>query len=127
LFVSGAQLTFPDDAQTPVSAEIDFSSPVADGQLHASLDWRRTADEEWAITVRTADGQEVQLADGGARLLVEGAEQVGHGIGEYAGIYARFVQLIDERRSDVDVAPLRLVADCLLIGSRGTVEWNPSD
>ena len=31
---------------------------------------------------------------------------------------AQFVDLIDERRSLVDVAPLRLVADCLLVGSR---------
>jgi hypothetical protein len=30
--------------------------------------------------------------------------------------------LIDERRSHVDVAPLRLVADCLLGGSRREVE-----
>jgi hypothetical protein len=32
------------------------------------------------------------------------------------------VQLIDERRSEVDVAPLRLVADCLLAGRRVAVE-----
>jgi hypothetical protein len=30
--------------------------------------------------------------------------------------------LIDERRSLVDVAPLRLVADCLLVGGRRVVE-----
>jgi len=30
--------------------------------------------------------------------------------------------LLDERRSLVDVAPLRLVADCLLVGARRTVE-----
>ena len=36
------------------------------------------------------------------------------GPGEYPDIYRTFVDLIDERRSLVDVAPLRLVADCLL-------------
>jgi len=44
------------------------------------------------------------------------------GAGEYPDIYAKFVDLIDERRSLVDVAPLRLVADCLLVGRRTTVD-----
>ena len=29
---------------------------------------------------------------------------------------------VDERRSQVDVVPLRLVADCLLVGRRNIVE-----
>jgi D-galactose 1-dehydrogenase len=37
---------------------------------------------------------------------------------EYPAIYRRFAELIDRRESDVDVSPLRLVADCLLVGSR---------
>ena len=37
-------------------------------------------------------------------------------MGEYPSLYAHFVDLIDNRRSDFDVAPLRLVADCLLVG-----------
>ena len=45
-----------------------------------------------------------------------------NGIGEYPDIYRTFVDLIDERRSLVDVAPLRLVADCLLVGGRKVVE-----
>jgi hypothetical protein len=43
-------------------------------------------------------------------------------MGEYPDIYRTFVDLIDERRSLVDVAPLRLVADCLLAGSRKSVD-----
>lgn len=125
LFVRQAQLSFPNDAQTPVAAEIDFTSPVADGPLHCSLDWRRSEGEEWTITIRTAEGSEVRLEGGGGRLLVDGAEQAAHGLGEYPDIYARFVQLIDERQSLVDVAPLRLVADCLLLGSRETVGSTP--
>lgn len=121
LFASRALLSFPEDAQTAIAAEIDFASPVADGPLHCSLDWRRTEGEEWTIAMRTADGVEVRLEQGGAKLLVDGAEQPAQGIGEYPDIYRRFVQLIDERQSDVDVAPLRLVADCLLLGRRETV------
>ena len=95
---------------------------VADGPLRCSLDWHRTEGEEWTIAIRTADGIELRLEDGGSRLLLDGAEQPTERTGEYPDIYARFVDLIDERRSQVDVAPLRLVADCLLVGRRRTVE-----
>jgi hypothetical protein len=97
-------------------------SPEADGPLGASLDWRRSEGEEWTITFETADGTSVRLEDGGARLIVDGETSADSGVGEYPGIYRTFVDLIDERRSLVDVAPLRLVADCLLVGSRSSVE-----
>ena len=48
--------------------------------------------------------------------------QADDGTGEYPDIYRTFVDLIDERRSLVDVAPFRLVADCLLVGRRTSVE-----
>jgi hypothetical protein len=62
------------------------------------------------------------LENGGSKLIIDGREQADDGIGEYPDIYRTFVDLIDERRSLVDVAPLRLVADCLLVGSRTMVE-----
>ena len=122
LFVRSAQLYFPENAQTPIAAQIEFSSNVADGPLSASLDWRRSEGEEWTITVHTADGLDLRLEGGGSRLLIDGAEQPAEHFGEYPDIYRRFVDLIDERRSEVDVAPLRLVADCLLVAGRITVE-----
>src|SRR5207253_9713529 len=42
LFVKSAELEVPANAQTPIAADIVFSSPEADGPLHASFDWRRT-------------------------------------------------------------------------------------
>ena len=47
---------------------------------------------------------------------MNGEAQTDDGMGEYPDIYRTFVDLIDERRSLVDVAPFRLVADCLLLG-----------
>jgi predicted dehydrogenase len=122
LFVRSAELSFPENAQTPIAAEVTFASPEADGPLSASLDWRRTEGEEWTITIETSDGAQVRLEDGGAKLILNGAATGDSGIGEYPDIYRTFVDLIDERRSLVDVAPLRLVADCLLVGSRTIVE-----
>ena len=125
LFVEKAALSYPKGSQTPVAAEIAFASPVADGSLSCSLDWRKPDGEEWTIDVRTAGGERLVLTDGGAKLAVDGTEQRASGPGEYTEIYARFAQLIDERRSDVDVRPLRLVADCLLVGSRESVDAIP--
>lgn len=122
LFVQSAELSVPQNAQTPIAAEISFYSPQADGPLSASLDWRRMEGEEWTITVETADGTRVRLEDGGARLILNGEASTDSGIGEYPDIYRTFVDLIDERKSLVDVAPLRLVADCLLVGGRSLVE-----
>lgn len=126
LFVSKAELHYPQDAQTPIAAEIEFASPAADGPLQCSLDWRRSEGEEWTIAVRTADGLQLRLENGGSRLLVGGQETATGGTGEYPDLYARFVDLIDERHSQVDLAPLRLVADCLLAGRRHMVESAPA-
>ena len=114
LFVESAELHVPANAQTPIAADIVFSSPEADGPLTASLDWRRSEGEEWTIAVETTDGISLRLEQGGARLAMGSDVQNDDGPGEYPDIYRTFVDLIDERRSLVDVAPFRLVADCLL-------------
>jgi predicted dehydrogenase len=111
LFVKAANLSIPEGAQTPIAAEVEFGP----GQS-ASLDWRRSEGEEWTISVETMDGLQVQLEKGGADLIVNGERQDCAGMGEYPSLYAHFVELIDNRQSDFDVAPLRLVADCLLVG-----------
>ena len=126
LLVSKADLYFPEDAQTPIAAEIEFASAAADGPLKCSLDWRRSQGEEWTITIRTTDGMNVRLEKGGSVLSIDGQDKSAPGLGEYPDIYRQFAELIDERRSHVDVLPLRLVADCLLAGSRHMVEAAPA-
>ena len=83
-------LSFPADAQTPIAAEIDFTSPVADGPLHCSLDWRRSEGEEWTIKIGPPKAR-VRLADGGGELFIDGDDQRRRtGSGEYPEIYRRF-------------------------------------
>ena len=118
LFVRTAMLHFPPASHTPIAAEIEFASPASTGPLRCSLDFRRTAGEEWTIRLTTEDGLAIALLDGGARLVVDGEPQSMSGEGEYPDIYRRFAELIDHREIQVDSVPLRLVADCLLVGSR---------
>ena len=122
LFVKSAELSTPANAQTPIAADVVFSSPQADGPLTASLDWRRSEGEEWTIAVEAADGTRLRLEDGGATLRIGDAVQKDDGSGEYPDIYRTFVDLVDQRRSLVDVAPFRLVADCLMVGRRQSVD-----
>ncbi len=116
LFVKSAELHVPENVQTPIAVEVEFASPAADGKLTCSLDWRRSEGEEWTITVEAEDGLNLRLEEGGSKLMVNGSAQSCEGMGEYPSLYAHFVDLIDNRRSDMDLTPLRLVADCLLVG-----------
>ena len=118
LFVRSAELTFPPRSHTPIAADIRFDSPEIEGPLRCSLDFRRTSGEEWTIRLVTDDGQSIELRDGGGALWVDGVERTTHGVGEYPEIYRCFADLIGEGRSQVDVTPLRLVADCLLVARR---------
>src|SRR5256885_2486374 len=87
LFVRSAELIVPKNAQTPIAADIVFSSPEADGPLSASLDWRRSEGEEWTIAVETSDGVHVRLESGGARLLINDEAGKDDGPGEDPDIY----------------------------------------
>jgi predicted dehydrogenase len=122
VFVRQAELQVPENAQAPIAAKIELGSPAADGPLSVSFDFRWSDEEEWTIEIETADGTKLRLERGGARLFVDGAEQPAEGPGEYPDIYRIFADLIDERRSLVDVAPFQLVADCLLVAKTTRVD-----
>lgn len=123
VFVSSATLIFPENKAAPIAADIRFA---ADQKLecHAEFDWRQSGGEVWNISVETDKGT-VTLLDGGVRLMINGepaavAEASEHG--EYEAIYAHFAELIKTEQSDVDLTPLKLVADAFLLGNRELVE-----
>ena len=122
LFVREGELSFPENAQTPIAGALVFGSPAADGPLRCSLDFRREEGEEWTMAIRTAEGRHVRLEAGGSRLVVDGREQPTEGPDEYPDLYRTFADLIDCRQSLVDVGPLRIVADALLVARRTVVE-----
>ncbi|HEX6375831.1 MAG TPA: Gfo/Idh/MocA family oxidoreductase [Allosphingosinicella sp.] len=120
LIVREALLGFPANRQTPIAARLAFEGEA--GRFGADLDWRYTEGESWTIKLEAEDGTTVELLDGGARLTIDGRPRPIEGPGEYPSLYARFAELVEARRSEVDREPLRIVADAFLLGRREIVE-----
>jgi D-galactose 1-dehydrogenase len=114
VFLQRATLGFPANRAAPIMAELFFQD--ADGmQVHADFDWRETTQQRWDIVVQTAAG-ELRLGDGGASLWRQGVAQVLGEDKEYPSLYRHFAALIRDGRSDVDLSPLRHVADAFMLG-----------
>ena len=120
VFATAATLEFPENREAPIAASIAFTD--AEGlDLEAEFDWRQTGRQSWDIVART-DAGEMLLSEGGARLSVDGRLVHEQPEREYPGLYQRFAEIIAAGRSDVDLAPLRHVADAFLLGRRKVVE-----
>ena len=116
LHLASGALHFPENRDTPVAADLTFAGP--DGvEATVTLDWLEAGDPKWDIEVATDDGT-LTLSKGGAEMAVDGTPVPVGANREYPNLYARFAELIDEGRSDVDLAPLRHVADAFMRGRR---------
>ena len=122
VFVKAAQLQFPANRDAPIAADLQFAVDHGEADLSAAFDWRQTGPQSWDIEIETEAGFSLRLADGGSRLELDGRLVVEETPDEYAGIYRRFATLLREGRSEVDVAPFRLVADAFMVGKRVQVE-----
>ena len=115
VFVEAAELAIPADRDAPIAATLAMRAEGA--PITADLDFLQTGPQTWDIEVET-DAGALRLAMGGAEMWIDGEPTPLEDGGEYPGLYARFAELIANRASDVDVTPLRLVADALLVGAR---------
>jgi D-galactose 1-dehydrogenase len=118
LLVRDAALYFPANKQAPIAAEINFHG----GARAAVMDWRGTGDEQWSIRLDMASGKNIDITHGGAAVAINGVQQALPDHDEYRGVYRDFAQVVKTRRSRVDREPVRIVADCFLIGTREMVE-----
>ncbi len=110
-FLESGQVEIPANRQAPIAADLHFRS-ASGAHVHMDLDWRQTGPQHWDITVNT-DAGTLALSQGGAVLTTpQGVSEAPDQ--EYPALYAHFVQLIRQGRSDVDVTPLRLVADAFM-------------
>ena len=120
LFVEAAELRVPDNCQSPIAASIKMSD-ARRLDIRAEFDFDHGHDELWSIEIRCTEGT-LRLDNGGALLSIDGVRQAVSEEGEYAAVYRHFQQLIGDGASDLDLQPLRLVADSFFVGSRTLVE-----
>ncbi|SFP13041.1 galactose 1-dehydrogenase [Bradyrhizobium sp. Ghvi] len=120
VFVTAAELAFPANCQSPIAANLTLTD--IDGlPVTAEFDFRQTGPQSWDIVAETDQGR-MTLSRGGRIMEVDGkivAEAPDH---EYRELYRHFVKLAATGARDVDLAPLRLVADAFLLGKRNIVE-----
>lgn len=109
-----AELETPSNRQAPIAARLVMAT-ASGVPISADFDFRQTGEQTWDIAV-DADGERLCLAHGGNRLSLGGVAQEVGAEAEYPAMYRHFVALIESGRSDVDVAPLQLVADAFLRG-----------
>ena len=109
-----ARLEVPANKQAPIGAELKMVA-ASGAPIEAVFDWRQTGPQTWDIAIET-DGGSLLLSEGGNMLRLDGEVQMKAPDEEYPAMYRRFVELVADKAIDVDIAPLRLVADAFLCG-----------
>ena len=119
LAVESAELEVPMGRSQPIAGTLALRS--GDVPVSVELDFLHEGVQSWDIEIDTPDGM-LKLAMGGADLTIAGESiAVGTNV-EYPRLYARFAELVARGDSDVDLAPLRIVAEALEVGVRREVE-----
>jgi len=120
VFVTAAELAFPANCQSPIAANLTLTD-IGGLPIRAEFDFRQTGPQSWDIVAETDQGQ-MTLSRGGRIMTVDGKVVADAPDEEYRELYRHFVKLAASGASDVDLAPLRLVADSFLLGKRSIVE-----
>jgi D-galactose 1-dehydrogenase len=118
-FLTEATLSLPENRAAPIAAQMQFRDALGT-PITMDLDWRETGPQRWDIEVET-DAGNLKLSSGGAVLSLPTGTH-GEKEREYPSLYEQFEKLLRTGTSDVDVRPLRHVADAFLRGHRNAVE-----
>lgn len=113
-----AELDTPTNRQAPIAARLAMAT-ASGVPISADFDFLQTGPQTWDIVVE-AGAEQLRLGHGGNTLALGDIDQRVGAEAEYPLMYRHFAELIRERRSDVDVAPLQLVADAFLRGQSST-------
>ncbi|MDP9422772.1 MAG: Gfo/Idh/MocA family oxidoreductase [Pseudomonadota bacterium] len=114
IVVESAELTIPAGRDSPIAANLRMRSGAA--AIATEFDFLHEGPQQWDIIVETDSGR-LALHEGGRIIDINGSVAEGPD-NEYPRLYARFATMIRERQSDVDTAPLGIVANAFRIGSR---------
>jgi len=119
LIVETATLRVPRGAGAPIAATLRLS--CSEARVDAEFDFLQTGPQIWDIVIET-DGGLLRLSDGGRTLSIDGDVRSTDADAEYPDLYRQMATLIDTGTSDVDLRPLKLVADAYMVGVRQETE-----
>jgi predicted dehydrogenase len=115
-----AELETPVNKHAPIAARLTMAT-ASGAPIDAEFDFRQTGPQSWDIIVEAVNGDRLTLGHGGNSLSIDAGDD--HDIDpEYPAMYRRFVDLVRDGASDVDLAPLQLVADAFLRGRANPTE-----
>jgi D-galactose 1-dehydrogenase len=123
IFAHSADLLYPSNRAQPIAARLALAT-ASGASITAELDFRQTGTQTWDIDIETDTGP-IKLSAGGGVLTVGGKPappDPGALDNEYQSIYRRFAELVSAGRSDVDIKPLKLVADIFLVATRASTD-----
>ncbi|MBR0796292.1 Gfo/Idh/MocA family oxidoreductase [Bradyrhizobium jicamae] len=120
VFVRRAELAVPSNREAPIAAELELSDEGG-APVRAEFDFRQTGPATWEILCET-DAGPVALLRGGRQLRDDDRVIVDADKDEYPALYRYFLALTADGKSDVDLAPLQLVADSFMLGRRRFVD-----
>jgi predicted dehydrogenase len=121
VFVKSAELRVPANCNEPIQASLRMQG--AHGTpVEAYFDFLQEGVQTWSIHVAADNGETMALHMGGKVMEVDGQRVLDEPEREYPRMYEHFIRLVAARQSDLDMAPLRVVADARLVGKHVTVE-----
>ena len=115
VFVRAATLMIPAGAHTPMAASLRLATPTHSEGFSSEHDWNQKDGETWTIRWTLGDGGILEIERGGALLRLDGEILVDGIDEEYPRLYARFRELIQAGRSEVEIRPLQIAADAFML------------
>lgn len=121
IHLTGAELHFPENRDTPIAAQCRFHHPQG-AEVSMELDWLEPGTPTWAIEAVTDEGH-MRMENGGGKLTIDDTpdDSLPGLAGEYPRLYAQMAKLVEIGAIDMDLAPMRHVADAFTLGKRVTV------
>ena len=120
VFLTGAVLSHPANREMPIAADLTFGD-LAGTRLAGTFDWRQPGPPVWEMRFETDAGL-LEVTQHFGAMHIDGVAQAFAPQSQYRGVYEHFANLIVAGASDVDEAPLQIVADAFLCGERRLVE-----
>src|SRR5690606_33484806 len=116
LVLTDAELAFPSNCETPIAGHLCLKNEFGT-EVRMELDFLQTGPPSWDIDIDTDAGR-LLVSKGGSIMKIGDGPPVEKPDKEYPNLYARFEELVRHHSIDVDVTPLRLVADAFMCGRR---------